>query len=63
LLFEYVLRRQRDFLFLQPLGHGVDLGIEFGLEHQSIVDDRRNAIEHLAVYADIASLCLCVPEK
>ena len=56
LLFEHALRGQFDLLFLQPLGDRVHLRVQFAFQHQAVIDDGRNAVEHFAVHADIAGL-------
>jgi len=43
-------------LFLQALGHRVDLRVELALEDQAVVDHRRDAIQQFAVHAEIARL-------
>ena len=53
---QHALRGQLDLLFLQPLGHRVHLRVQLALQHQAVVDDGRNAVEQLAVDADIAGL-------
>ncbi len=58
LLLEHALRGQFDLLFLQPFGDRVHLRIELAFQHQAVVDDGRNAVEQLAVDADIAGLRL-----
>ena len=57
LLAQHALRGKLHFLFLQPLGHRIHLLVELALEHQAFVHDGRDAVEQLAVGADIPGLC------
>ena len=61
LLLEHALRGQFDFLFLQPLGDGIHLGVQFAFQHQPVIDDGGNAVEHFAVHADVAGLRIGQP--
>ena len=56
LLLEHALRGQLHLLFLQPLGDRVHLRIEFAFQHQAVVHDGGDAVEHLAVHADVPGL-------
>jgi len=56
LLPQDALRGQFHFLILEPLADGVHLHVQLALQHQSVVDDRGNAIEQFAVHADVARL-------
>ncbi len=58
LLLEHALRGQFDFLFLQPLGDRVHLGVQLAFQHQAVVHDGGDAVEHFTVHADIPGLCM-----
>ena len=56
LLPQHALRRHFDLLLLQPLGHGIHLSVQIAFQHQTLVDDGRNAVQEFAVRADVPGL-------
>ena len=56
LLAQHALRGQLHFLFLEALGDRVHLLVELALEHEAVVHDGRDAVEQLAMSADVPCL-------
>ena len=61
LLAQHARTWQSDFLFDQALGDRVELAVHLGLQHQAVVDDRRNAIKNFTMRPQIPGLCVRDP--
>ena len=58
LFLQNAVRRQRDLLILEALGHGIHLRVELALQDDAVVDHGGDAVEQDAARADIPCLCL-----